>query len=53
VILYTSRLYTLRYLQDLFGLESPQIVILPDPASTVDMEIRLGEDWIDKVPTRQ
>jgi LCP family protein required for cell wall assembly len=50
VILYTSRLYTLRYLQDLFGLESPQIVILPDPASTVDMEIRLGEDWVVRQP---
>ena len=50
VILYTSRLYALRYLKDLFGLESPQIVIQPDPASTVDIEIRLGEDWIGKLP---
>lgn len=45
VILYTSKLYALRYLKDLFGLESLQIVIQPDPSSTVDIEIRLGEDW--------
>jgi len=51
VILYTSKLYALRYVKDLFGLESPQIVIQPDPASTVDVEIRLGEDWIGKLPT--
>jgi LCP family protein required for cell wall assembly len=50
VILYTSKLYALRYLKDLFGLESPQIVIQPDPVSTVDMEIRLGEDLIDRLP---
>ncbi|MEW6085838.1 MAG: LCP family protein [Chloroflexota bacterium] len=51
VILYSSKLYALRYLKDLFGLESPQIVIQPDPASTVDIEIRLGEDWIGRVPS--
>jgi LCP family protein required for cell wall assembly len=51
VILYSSKLYALRYLKDLFGLESPQIVIQPDPASTVDIEIRLGEDWVGRVPS--
>jgi LCP family protein required for cell wall assembly len=51
VILYTSKLYGLRYLKELFGLESPQIVIQPDPASTVDIEVRLGEDWVGRVPT--
>ena len=50
VILYTSKLYALRYLKDLFGLESQQIVIQPDPASSVDIEIRLGEDWIGNGP---
>ncbi|MFM8427612.1 MAG: LCP family protein [Chloroflexota bacterium] len=50
VILYTSKLYALRYLKDLFGLESPQIMIQPDPASMVDMEIRLGEDWVVRQP---
>ena len=51
VILYTSKLYALRYLKDLFGLESPQIVILPDPVSTVDLEIQIGKDWVGKLPT--
>jgi LCP family protein required for cell wall assembly len=51
VILYTSKLYALRYLKDLFELESPQIVIQPDSTSTVDIEIRLGEDWVGKVPS--
>ncbi|MCA9500656.1 MAG: LytR C-terminal domain-containing protein, partial [Nitrospira sp.] len=50
VILYTSKLYALRYVKDLFGLESPQIVIRPDPASKVDMEIQLGEDWAGGFP---
>jgi len=48
VILYTSKLYALRYLKDLFGLDNSHIVIRPDPASTVDIEIRLGEDGVSK-----
>ena len=49
VILYTSKLYALRYLKDLFGLDNSHIVIRPDPASTVDIEIRLGDDWVNKL----
>ncbi len=51
VILYSSKLYALQYLKDLFGLESPQIVIQPDPSSTVDIDIRFGEDWVGRLPT--
>jgi LCP family protein required for cell wall assembly len=50
VILYTSKLYALRYLKELFGLASPQIVIQPAIAETVDIEIRIGEDWITGLP---
>ena len=50
VTLYTSKLYALRYLKDLFGLESPQITVQPDPESTVDIEIRIGEDWGGRLP---
>jgi polyisoprenyl-teichoic acid--peptidoglycan teichoic acid transferase len=50
IILYSSKLYTLRYLTELFGVGSQQIIIQPDPASTVDIEIRLGEDWVGKMP---
>jgi hypothetical protein len=35
----------------MFGItRSPQILIKSDPAQTVDIEIRLGTDWIDKAP---
>ncbi len=50
IILYSSKLYALRYLAELFGVGSQQIIIQLDPASTVDMEIRLGEDWVGKMP---
>jgi polyisoprenyl-teichoic acid--peptidoglycan teichoic acid transferase len=46
VILYSPKLYTLKYFQVLFGIDAnAQIVISPDPASTVDVEVRLGNDW--------
>lgn len=51
LITYSPKLYALRYLAELFGAESPQIVIQPDPTSTVDIEIRIGEDWISRLPT--
>src|SRR6266498_591001 len=46
VILHSPKLYTLKYFQTLFGLSSStQILIQPDPASQVDIEVRLGNDW--------
>lgn len=46
VILFSGKLYTLRYLQALIGIDSStQILIRPDPTSTVDVEVRLGNDW--------
>jgi polyisoprenyl-teichoic acid--peptidoglycan teichoic acid transferase len=46
VILYGPKLYTLKYLQSMFGIANPaQIIIQPDPASSVDIEVRLGNDW--------
>jgi LCP family protein required for cell wall assembly len=51
IVLYSPKLYALRFLLDTFGItRSPQILIKPDPAETVDIEIRLGEDWVGKVP---
>jgi LCP family protein required for cell wall assembly len=46
IILYSSKLYALRYLTELFGVGSQQIILQPDPDSTVDIEIRLGEDEV-------
>jgi hypothetical protein len=51
LIVYSPKLYALRYLTETFGVGSNQIVIQPDPAATVDIEIRIGEDWVGKLPT--
>ena len=46
VILYSPKLYTLKYIWTMFGMNSStQLLIVPDPSSTVDVEIRLGNDW--------
>jgi LCP family protein required for cell wall assembly len=46
VILHSPKLYTLKYFQTLFKISSStQILIQPDPASQVDVEVRLGNDW--------
>jgi LCP family protein required for cell wall assembly len=51
IILYAPKLYTLRYFQSLFGItSSTQILIRPDPTSSVDIEIRLGNDWANNNP---
>ena len=51
VILYSPKLYTLKYFQSLFRLgSSTQIIIQPDPAATVDVEVRLGNDWANNNP---
>jgi polyisoprenyl-teichoic acid--peptidoglycan teichoic acid transferase len=50
VVIYGPKLYTLRYLQATFGITSNQIRFSPDPASTVDIEIRLGSDIAGSIP---
>jgi LCP family protein required for cell wall assembly len=51
LIIYSPKLYTLRYLADLFGIPSNyQIIMKPDLAATVDIEIRIGEDWVGQLP---
>jgi anionic cell wall polymer biosynthesis LytR-Cps2A-Psr (LCP) family protein len=51
IILYSAKLYTFQYLIELFGItRSPQILIKPDPSQTVDIEIRLGDDWVSQLP---
>jgi hypothetical protein len=53
ILLYSPKLYTLRYLLDTFGIKSStQILIKPDPSQTVDIEIRLGKDWLKDLPVR-
>ncbi len=51
LILYSPKLYTLRYLMGVFGINrSVQILIRPDPTQTVDIEVRLGKDWVGLLP---
>lgn len=46
IYIYGPKLYTLKYLQAAFGItSSTQIRMQPDPNSTVDIEVRLGNDW--------
>ena len=51
IVLYSPKLYTMKYFQSLFGVtDSARIWISPNPASTVDVEIRLGNDWANNNP---
>ena len=51
IILHSPKLYTLKYLQAVFGItSSTQILIRPDPAATVDVEVYLGNDWASNNP---
>ncbi len=53
VVIYSAKVYALRYLVDPLGMitSSSQIVFKPDPLQTVDLEIRLGNDWVRKLPS--
>jgi LCP family protein required for cell wall assembly len=51
IVLYAPKLYTLKYFQSLFGVtDSARILISPNPSSTVDIEVRLGNDWANSNP---
>lgn len=52
VIVYSPKLYALRYLMQPLGMITApnQILFKPDPNSPVDLEIRLGNDWAPKLP---
>lgn len=48
LVIYGPKLYTLRYLVSVLGIDSPrQIVFDPDSASPVDIEVRVGTDALD------
>ncbi|RPJ21035.1 MAG: LytR family transcriptional regulator, partial [Chloroflexi bacterium] len=52
IVLYSPKLYTLQFLLDLLEItRSPQILINPDPSQTVDIEVRLGSDWVNMLPS--
>jgi LCP family protein required for cell wall assembly len=52
IILYSPKLYALNFLMRIFEIDrSAQLLIRSDPAQTVDIEIRLGNDWVDRLPS--
>lgn len=51
LIMYSPKLYALRYLIETFGVRgSNQVIMKLAPTATVDIEIRLGEDWAGRLP---
>ena len=51
VVLYGPKVYALRYLQTIFGINLPsQVLFDPDPSSPVDIEVRLGADALTIIP---
>jgi hypothetical protein len=44
---HTGNPYTLAYLVQLMGVQSANIIHEFDPNSSVDVEIRLGADWLN------
>jgi hypothetical protein len=50
VVVYGPKLYTLKYLQSVFGITRTQIRFSPDPTSSVDIEIRVGSDIAGSIP---
>lgn len=51
LVVYSPKLYALRYLIHVFGIPSGnQIIIKPDPSSTADIEVRIGNDWAGRLP---
>jgi polyisoprenyl-teichoic acid--peptidoglycan teichoic acid transferase len=52
IVLYSPKLYALQFLSNIFDItRSAQILIKPDPSQTADIEIRLGNDWVSRLPT--
>ncbi len=50
VIIYGPKLYTVKWLQSVFGFSDRQIRFQPDPNATVDIEIRIGSDIAGRIP---
>jgi LCP family protein required for cell wall assembly len=51
IVVYRPKLYTLRYLMTVFGVNATnQILFAPDATSTVDIEVRVGADALNIIP---
>ncbi len=51
IVVYGPKVYTLKYLASVFGItSSTQIIFATEPATTADIEVRLGNDWLSRLP---
>ena len=50
IIIYGPKLYTVKWMQGIFGIDDRRIRFEPNPNSTVDIEIRLGSDIAGSIP---
>jgi LCP family protein required for cell wall assembly len=51
IVVYSPKLYTLKFLQTVFGVtDSARIIIQPDPTAPVDIDVKLGQDWANNHP---
>jgi LCP family protein required for cell wall assembly len=51
IVMYGPKLYTLRYLITVFGVDATnQILFAPDATSNVDIEVRVGADALNIIP---
>ena len=50
IVVYGPKLYALRYLMTTFGIGSPAQIVFADQPGTVDLEVRLGTDWLSRMP---
>ncbi|HSB01070.1 MAG TPA: LCP family protein [Anaerolineales bacterium] len=51
IVVYAPKLYTLKFLQTVFGVtDSARIIIQPDPTAPVDIDVKLGQDWANNHP---
>jgi hypothetical protein len=51
LVVYGPKVYTLKYLAATFGITSAsQIIFATEPATTADIEVRVGNDWLSRMP---
>ncbi len=52
IVVYSAKPHPLRHWIDPPGIITcgNQIVVRPDPSRTADLEIRLGKEWVNKLP---
>ncbi len=50
LVVYSPKLYALRYLIQTFGITSSNQILFRPAIPGVDIEVRIGNDWVSKLP---